>query len=92
MAISLAMLTLIAGLREIGFAAHLPALLRMIVLALLGASFYGAAAWLVAKPAVKGLINAAQVIVPDRWRETQVLGAALSVLTRFKSLFGWRAG
>lgn len=91
MAISLTMLALIVALRESGFAGHSPAFLRLIVFVLIGAGFYCAVAWLIAKPAMQSLLNAAHVIAPDRWRETQVLAAVLSVLTRFKTLFGWRA-
>ena len=63
LAISIAMLALIAGLREMGFAAHLPALIRMIAFVFVGAIFYCATTWLLAKPAVASFIGAVRVIM-----------------------------
>ena len=91
MAISLAMLVLITVLRDIGLAAHLPALVRLIVFVLVGAIFYCAAAWLFARPAVESLVSAAQVIAPDRWRASPLTSLILSALGRFRTLFRWRA-
>ncbi len=83
MGISLAMLALIATLRETGFAEHLPAFVRLAVFVLLGAIFYCVGAWLFARSAVKSLIDAARVIVPDRWRDSPAFAFPLSVLMRW---------
>lgn len=61
MAICIAMLALLAGLRETGAAASVPEALRLMLFTAVGAAFYAGAAWLFARAAVRSALSATRI-------------------------------
>jgi hypothetical protein len=61
--ISLAMLLLLTLLRETAFVAHLGLLARMTAFVALGAAFYIAMVWILARPSARAVISAARTVL-----------------------------
>jgi hypothetical protein len=66
MAIAVAMLALLAALRNMGAGETLPALARLGVFVLTGALFYIVATWAFARPSARALIGAARIMLATR--------------------------
>lgn len=63
LAISLAMLLLITLLRETAFVAHLGSSARLAGFVAIGAMFYIATVWILARPSARAVINAARTVL-----------------------------